>query len=241
MTTIVHTLLGVRPPARTDGKPWTQVRVEHAESENGPWTKDATTPLSPVDSDPTKPQKRNVTFTSALVEAFFRLTFIDAASNESAPTEPVFDDGSGLDWRPTVNDVAALLRARTQALNTESGTFSEDTRPTKAQVQVLIGQAVNEVATRLGTDELPSDDVSAYARELVAIRAAMAVEISYFPEQTNIDQSAYEHLKELFDAGLLALIDALPDTPATKKGVYSLRTRSDVAGAGLLSTAELLP
>jgi hypothetical protein len=238
---IVHTLLGARPPARSDGKPWTKVRIEHSVAEDGPWTEDATQVLSPVDTDPSSPAKRNLTFVSAAAEAFFRLAFIDAEANESSPTDPVFDDGSGVDWRATTADVATILRARTQALNTESGAWDENTRPTKGQVQVLIGQAVNEIAARLGTDELATDDLRAYARELVAIRAAMAVELSYFPEQTDTDQSAYDHLRELFETGLKALIDALPDTSSTAKGLYSLRTRSDVAGAGLLSTAELLP
>jgi hypothetical protein len=238
---VIHTLLGARPPARSDKKLWTEVRIEHSGSEDGPWVEDTTQGLSPLDSDPTSPSKRDLTFASKEAEAFFRLTFIDAESNESSPTDPVFDDGSGVDWRATTTDVATILRARTQALNTESGAFSDDTRPTKGQVQILIGQAVNEIAARLGTDELATDDLRAYARELVAIRAAMAVELSYFPEQTDTDQSAYEHLRELFETGLKALIDALPDTSATAKGMYSLRTRSDVAGAGLLSTAELLP
>ena len=238
---VIHTLLGARPPARTDGKPWTEVRIEHGETEDGPWVEDDIQALSPVDSTPASPRKRDFTFASDEAEAFFRLTFLDADANESAPTDPVFDDGSGVDWRPTTSDVAAILRTRTQALNTESGSFSDDTRPTKGQVQVLIGQAVNEVAARIGTDELPSDDLRAYARELVSIRAGMSVELSYFPEQTNADDSAFEHLRQLYESGLVALIDALPDTSATKKGMYSIRTRSDVAGAGLLSTAELLP
>jgi hypothetical protein len=241
MTSIIHTLLGARPPARSDGKPWNRVHIEHSEAEDGPWVEDGVQTLSPVDSDPTSPAKRDLTFSSSLAEGYFRLTFLDADNNESTPTDPVFDDGSGVDWRASSGDVATILRARTQDMGTESGAFSDTTRPTKGQVQVLIGQAVNEIAARLGTDELPSDDLRAYARELVAIRGAMGVELSYFPEQTNTDQSAYEHLRELFEAGLKALIEAIPDTSATKQGMYSIRTRSDVAGSGLLSTAEQLP
>src|SRR4051794_32834766 len=124
---IVHTLLGARPPARSDEKPWTEVRIEHSTTEDGPWAEDDTQALSPVDTDPSSPAKRNLTFSSAVAEAFFRLAFIDAEANESAPTDPVFDDGSGVDWRATTADVATILRARTQALNTESGVFSDDT------------------------------------------------------------------------------------------------------------------
>jgi hypothetical protein len=238
---VIHTLLDARPPRRIDGIPWIQVRPEHSENEDGPWTADPILSLSPVDTDPNAPQKRNVTFASDVAEAFFRLVFLDVNENESPPTDPAYDDGSGVDWRPTTADVATILRARTQDMSTESGVFSDTTRPTKGQVQLLIGRAVTEIGARLGTDELPSDDLRAYARELAAIRASMGVELSYFPEQTNSEQSAYDNLQKLFESGMASLIDSLPDTSATKKGLYSLRQRSDVAGAGLLSTAELLP
>jgi hypothetical protein len=238
---VIHTLLDARPPRRIDGVPWTQVRPEHSVNEDGPWTADPTLSLSPVDTDPNDPQKRDVTFASEVAEAFFRLTFLDADENQSPPTDPAYDDGSGVDWRPTTADVAAILRARTQDMGTESGVFSETTRPTKGQVQLLVGRAVTEIGARLGTDELPSDDLESYARELAAIRAAMGVELSYFPEQTNSEQSAYDNLQKLFESGMASLIQALPDTSATKQGLYSLRVRSDVAGAGLLTTSELLP
>lgn len=239
MTTFIHTLLGAKPPARTDGTPWNRVRIEHSSSEDGPWAVDTTQTFSPLDTDPSTPATHDLTFGSLTAEAFFRLVFLDSTNAESTPTDPVFDDGSGVDWRASTSDVAAILRARTQALNIESGNFSEDTRPTKGQVQVLIGLAVNEIAARLGTDQLPSDDLRAYARELVALRAAMGVELSYFPEQMNTDQSAYEQLRTLFETGIASLINALPDTSATRKGFYSVRTRSEVAG--VFPTAELLP
>jgi phage gpG-like protein len=201
LTTFIHTLLGARPPARTDGVAWSQVRIEHAESEDGPWSIDATQSLTPLDSNPREPGKRDLTFGSSLAEAYFRLIFLDGASGESTPTEPAFDDGSGIEWKATVADVAAILRARTYVDSGEvEGIFNEETRPTATQVNVLIVKAGNEVRARIGTDDIPTEDLRAYARNVVAIRAAMWVELSYFPEQADEDATTtYKELRELYE------------------------------------------
>jgi hypothetical protein len=146
---------------------------------------------------------------------------------------------STVEFLPDPVDVAALLPARTYIDDGgEVGVFNAFTRPTEGQVQTLIYSAGNEVAARIG-QTIDDDTLRAFARELVAIRAAMGVEIGYFPEQTNTEDSAYDKLKELYDEGLARLIASLPDSSSTGKGFYSLRTRSDVAG--VFSTAELLP
>jgi hypothetical protein len=67
----------------------------------------------------------------------------------------------------------------------------------------------------------------------------MEVELGYDPEQANMDDSAYDKLEKRYEDGLSALVAALPDTGSTRKGFYSLPTRSDVAG--VFSTSELLP
>ncbi len=144
----------------------------------------------------------------------------------------------------TPADVAAVLTARTfNTSSTEEGGFTGDTRPTAEQAEVLIERAGDEVRARLGQDiDEEKDETSfLYAKQLVAIRAAMWVELSYFPEETTADDSAYEALRVAFESGLATLVDSLADTSATKKGIYSVRMRSDIAGGGLLSAAELLP
>ena len=146
---------------------------------------------------------------------------------------------STVEFLPEPADVAALLPARTfNSSSKEEGVFSTTTRPTEGQVQTLIYSAGNEVAARLGQD-IEDDTLRAYAREIVAIRAAMGVEIGFFPGQTNDNQSAYDHLEALFERGISSLIDSLPDTSSTKKGIYSLRLRSDVSG--VFPTEGLLP
>src|SRR5215471_7639366 len=102
-------------------------------------------------------------------------------------------------WRPTVDDVAALIRARTKdASGNEVGTFTADTRPTDAEVEQLITNGCAKVAALVGWD-FPSD---AYpeAQHLAAIVAACEVELSYFPEQVRTDRSAFNQLWQIWEA-----------------------------------------
>lgn len=111
------------------------------------------------------------------------------------------------EFTPTVAQVGALLRARTQDDNgNELGTFTEATRPNGEQVRDLVGSAASRVGGKVSAD-LP-DALLESAREVAAIRAAMMVELSYFPEQVGTDQSAYTELKELYNEGLAELQEA---------------------------------
>lgn len=86
----VVTLEDYEPPARYDATPWTRVRFEEAPASAGPWTQIADVALSPVDSNPAQPQSRNLTTNAATLAAgWYRVIFADAASNVSAPSEPV--------------------------------------------------------------------------------------------------------------------------------------------------------
>lgn len=102
-------------------------------------------------------------------------------------------------WAPTVADVGAILRARTQqALEDgggEAGTFNANTRPTATEVQALIEQACADVTADLGTTTLGARCEPLAARA-TALSAAMLVELSYFPEQVASDHSPYDRLAE---------------------------------------------
>lgn len=111
----VVTLRGVTPPPRDDGEPFTQLRLEEATSETGPWTPIITTTLAPVDTDPTKPLSRNITTDNATLEnGYYRAVFIDA-DGDIAPSAPVYRDSmaSGL---VSVEDVRKVLNLRNPAL-----------------------------------------------------------------------------------------------------------------------------
>lgn len=154
----------------------------------------------------------------------------------------------------TTADVAVLLRARTYSKGTPApdpekpfdsvaggvltGEFSESTRPSIAQVQEAITKAATEVRARLG-QEVTDAALLAFAKDVVALRAAMTVELAYYPEQANPDDSIYEKLKELYEDALSSLVAALPDTSSTRKGIYSLRMRPEFGT--VYPTDALLP
>lgn len=112
------------------------------------------------------------------------------------------------DYRPTVDQVAAMLRARTTVgMSGEVGTFTDETRPTAAQVEALIDSASGEVSALVG-ETIPQVMWPA-VRTLVARRAAMHVETSYFPEQVPTDRSPYGALRETYEAELPRIMDAV--------------------------------
>lgn len=121
-------------------------------------------------------------------------------------------------WPATPEDVAALLRARTQDTSDEElGKWTEDTRPTLAEVERLLAMAQSIVLGQTGplTPEVlicqEADDIMVQAATVVALLAAMLVELSYFPEQVQSTRSAYEQYRELFwgPDGKSGLIGAL--------------------------------
>jgi hypothetical protein len=133
---------------------------------------------------------------------------------------------SSVPGRPSIEDVALLLRARTKdSYGNEVGTFDDDTRPTGDQVEEQIDAALALVCTRLpALDELDPDLLPAVA-SVVAYRAALRVEKSYFPEQVRSDRSAYEQLYQEYLDDLGALVDA--STAGGEDGVAA-------AGIGVL-------
>ena len=101
-------------------------------------------------------------------------------------------------WRPTVDDVAALIRARTKdASGNELGTFSDKTRPTDAEVEQLITNGCAKVASVVGWG-LPAD-AEAEAMHLAAIWTACEVELSYWPEQVRTERSPYAQLLAMYE------------------------------------------
>lgn len=115
--------------------------------------------------------------------------------------------------RPEISEVASILRARTRSdeAGGEIGTFNNSTRPTATEVEDYITGGMYEVALRL-PDEIP-ESALAFARRLISTRAAMSVELSYDPDRTG-DGSAYDRLREQYEAGMVALQDALADAGA---------------------------
>ena len=130
------------------------------------------------------------------------------------------------DCLPSIDDVAALLRARTKDTNgNELGTFTDQTRPNAEQAQLQIDAAQALVLTRLPAD-IPARYGDAVAA-LVAYRAALRIEKSYFPEQIASARSAYEQLYQEYTDDLQALLDALADAGDGGYGTAGHRAHSE--------------
>jgi len=79
----------------------------------------------------------------------------------------------------------------------EVGTFNENTRPTAAQVEAAINTAIAGLTGCTG-DWLPAW-LHDKAQRTIALGAALIIELEFWPEQIEDDQSPYEHLKEMYD------------------------------------------
>lgn len=115
----------------------------------------------------------------------------------------------GESWWPTVDAVAALLRARTKPRDGQEylGTFNAQTRPTDTEVRVLIGQAANQIASSFA-GEVPERSWED-AKQATLLRASLWVETSYFPEQ--VEEGAggiLPSLRALSAAAQKTMVDA---------------------------------
>jgi cell pole-organizing protein PopZ len=114
------------------------------------------------------------------------------------------------DWTPTVAEVAAHIRARTKATGgTEAGTFNDQTRPNAAQAQAMIDNAVRSVSGKLHSVEPCTTELQGDFRNAAALRAAMAIEASYYPEQVSTGRSNFAQLKAMFDDDVKSLAEAV--------------------------------
>lgn len=144
---------------------------------------------------------------AVMFDAAGREAYEDLVLSTSLSDFPGFPDDA---WVPEVDDVAKYLRSRTRnQFGVEVGTFTDDTAPTAAGVADLIGLAVANFTARFGTEIVASD--AGNVRALLAIRTAMLVELSYFPDQIRVDRSPYNELKALYEE-MLASVIIDPDT-----------------------------
>lgn len=114
-------------------------------------------------------------------------------------------------WTPGVEAVAALIRARTKVPGgVEAGTFNDNTRPTAAEVEELIAQAVDHVEAAIGGDPC-NDQLRESAGAASALLAAILIETSYWPEQAESRGSAAARLESLFNARVKSLTAAVAE------------------------------
>jgi hypothetical protein len=110
------------------------------------------------------------------------------------------------DFTPTHEEVGAIAMMRTRDdVGNETGTFDDTTRPNYDQVQMLIQKAVEDVAGKTGAD-IP-EPVWERARDLVALRTAMLIELTYFASEVAQNRSPYNNYKQLYDEQLMQVVN----------------------------------
>lgn len=89
------------PPARYDDVAWAHVEVYEAATADGAWALIDTLDIDPVDSDPSRPQRRSFTTSEGGSEPglWYRLVYTDDSAGVSAPTDavqnaPAFDSAT---------------------------------------------------------------------------------------------------------------------------------------------------
>lgn len=198
------TLADVVPSAR-ESTPWVTARMEEAPARRGPWTPIGETFTLTPETDPSKPEPRTfITDAATLVSGWYRVLFTDT-DGETEESDPVLN---GPDFRPTADQLAALMPARAFDRDgyDDAGVFRDPdengeggTRPSKSQAERMITLALPLVIPRLGE---VGDSLVDTARTLVALRAAMMVETGLFPGEVSSDDSAYARLREQYQEAL---------------------------------------
>jgi hypothetical protein len=124
-------------------------------------------------------------------------------------------------WWPTIQQLAALMHARTQGAApsvdeigdttgaTYRGTFDNTTSPTAAQAAWLIELAVGEFLGLAAGHQPCSDTLKMAARTKVILYAAMLGEAGYRPEATGDDATAFEGIRKLWAASAQSLADRI--------------------------------
>lgn len=140
------------------------------------------------------------------------------------------------EYTPSTADVGALVRARTvDAGGNEVGDFTADTRPTGDEVDVLIAEAIDEVASAVGPD-VPDgpdpddkDTLRRMAKRVTSLYAAANVELSYFPEQAGQNNSVYDKLLARARSTKETLVEAVAEVGGGGDG-------QSVGGAGPMAS-----
>jgi hypothetical protein len=157
-------------------------------------------------ADPANPPYMSLTTNNGtFIPGWYRIRFNDAGPGEEY-TSPLFYDA--ISYRPSTRDVAVHIKNRTvDNLNNFVGDFTTTTVVTAQEVEELILKGEQRVLRRLDVD--PNEPIPTESHEaiknLIALYAAMLVELTKFSEQVTTNRSPYPQLKVLFDEQLAEL------------------------------------
>jgi len=119
----------------------------------------------------------------------------------------------GTDYKPSLEEVAAITLQRTaDSLGNISGIFSSETRPTEEQAERIVEFALNDVIPMIGY-QIPSN-LWEGASNLVALRAAMLIEVTLYGQEIRNQISPYPYYKELFDTALVEIQEEVANEEA---------------------------
>lgn len=133
--------------------------------------------------------------------------------------------------KPTVDEVALLLRTRTVGPGpgiglggdtgpTDRTTFSVDTRPSALEVQAIVTSALGATLGEIGVvaEDVPGSQVG-NIKHAVALYAAILIEVSFFRESVNQDQL---NLWREMRTAAVKTVAKTPELAKTSGGFYSL-------------------
>lgn len=132
--------------------------------------------------------------------------------------------------RPEVLEVADHVMSRLKAPGGQyQSTFNSLTMPKVSQIERLITKAQSEVTARVGPEAGLTDPQRRRVRSLIALYAAMLVELNFFPEQIETNRSPYNQLRDLYDSGLNGLTEAIASGGEVVTGEGDGRTNPGMA------------
>lgn len=189
----VVSLEGFSPSRRFDSIPWTGAIVQESPASTGPWTDLHTFNFSDPDVDPADPKERDFTVIGTINQGWYRVIFFDSGSHQLQPTTPVQNT---LTFQASNEQVARLIMSRTRdTFGNVLGTFTDNTLPTADEVERIIGDATLSLSKQIG-DTIP-DALLDDASRVVAILAAMQIELSFYSDQVNTGRSIYPQLEAM--------------------------------------------
>lgn len=207
-----------RPPSRNDGVKWSTLRIEESSDGTTSLGQIDSQVLTPLDADPKNPRARDWTTDNATLPkgtGYYRVRFGDTNGDLSEYSDWVLD--APRPYIPSLRQVAVHIRARTveRATNAFAGTFTDNTRPTGEEAWESIDQAVDDVKSETGSlpNNLQPEALKA-VRALIALRAAMIIERSYYPEQVGANKSPYPALERDWIRRLPGVVQAVKEALA---------------------------
>lgn len=112
-----------------------------------------------------------------------------------------------------------MVRTRTKnRLGNELGVFTTETKPTLVEAEKILNSATKKVVATIGSSTPCTDELADDATACIHLRAAMMIELTYFPEQVESNRSPYEKYKELYDEDLKVLVENMAEQCGTGSG-----------------------